>query len=90
LFGVIAAAGESIGYQVFGPETQATYLNWLSAWHRVKHWGGSFTIQLGGQNLHIETNQFINCINALQPLIQLGEALARSYQTIGHNLRSSE
>jgi hypothetical protein len=55
---VVVAADESIGYQVFGPETQKAYVNWLATWNRVKHWGGSFTIQLGGRNLEIEIDEF--------------------------------
>lgn len=77
---VVVAADESIGGQVFGPETQTAYVNWLSAWQRMKHWGGSFTIQLGGRNLKIEINEFIDSIDVLQTLVDLGEALAHSYR----------
>jgi hypothetical protein len=79
---VVVAADESIGYQVFGPETQTAYVNWLTTWERVKHWGGSFTIQLGGRNLNIEINEFIDSIDALKMVVQLGEALAQSYRNI--------
>jgi hypothetical protein len=79
---VIAAADESFGYRVFGPETQAAYENWLSTWQRAKHLGGSFTIQLGGQNLYIHIDEFIESISVLQALVELGEALARSYKKV--------
>jgi hypothetical protein len=87
---IVVAADESIGYQVFGPETQRAYLNWLSTWERAKHWDGSFTIQLGDRNLNIEVNQFIDSIDVLQVLVELGEALAHSYRTIAYHAAPSD
>jgi hypothetical protein len=59
-------------------------------WQRVKHWSGSFTIQLGARNLNIEVNEFIDSIDVLQIPVELGEALAHTDRKIARYKPHSE